>query len=474
MSSITDIAFTMHGRMGNFWTEKFKGNSLKLLRAMSGLPGHSGTIPTLISGMQTIAGATAGQWAGKHWEFTADSVIIIGPNLQQRIRTLWNNSGYTGGYVLQRVPEANAEYPIVGYTPVAGESLTPTGGVSLMLTESMEYWLFPGNGGLQVLSPKQNEVILKYAVPIPAGYFPTSLRNSKGKEFTLGIDYNQSGNLLMFNSEHPDKLFPNRCIIAPGGWENTLGPLNYTLGLDNVAASPFVAEYLRTNQSAIAWTRALAVASGFYVAVQDFVVCNVDIRGVDTFYTTTDGEVIKISYPHRALASGDVINKGDIVGQPLKIFYMRNSADTEWWTQLNIGQGVNMDGLCPFKGIVMPNYIVGARYLNTVGTNYTVDFPLLGNAESITKFWYAVRRNELLTGKFINSAITPAPGVTPASGPIGINPTRLMFDYALTETLWVVERYQFPNWGTDIKMKYNQFINAERPFGSLIISTDIS
>ena len=473
MSGVTDIAFTMHGRMGDFWTEKFKGDSLTLLRALSGLPGHSGTLPTLISGMQTIAGATAGQWAGKHWEFTADSVIVIGPNLQQRIRTLWNATGFTSGYVLQRVPEANAEYPIVGYTPIAGESLTTAGGVSLMLTENMEYWLFPGNGGVQVLSPKQNEVILKYAVPIPAGYFPTSLRNSKGKEFTLGVDYNQSGNLLMFNSEHPDKLFPNRCIIAPAGWENTEGPLNYTLGLDQVPTTPFVAEYLRNNQSAPAWLRALAAASGFSVAVRNSVVCDVDVRGVDTFYTTTDGEVIKISYPHHALASGSVINRGDIIGSPLRIFYMRNAADTEWWAQLNIGQGLNMDGLCPFKGIVMPNYIVGARYLGPVGgtgTSHPVDFPLLGNAESITKFWYAMRRNELLTGNFINSAI----GVTSTSGPKGINPTRLMFDYALTETLWVVERYQFPIWPNAIQVKYNQFINAERPFGSIVINTDIS
>jgi hypothetical protein len=463
---IAEQAFTMHGRLGTFWVESFSGDMEVLLRSMSSLQARSSAPFTLLGGMRAAAGAPAVQWAGRRWSFKAGDVVAIGPFLQQRILTKWAASGYSTGYVTRRVRAADVEYLQSGHFTLENEF--DASGVKLFQTEGSQYWLFPSPTGVPVISPTQDEVVLKYALPIPQGQYPTSLRNIAGRDFALGVDYRQSGNLLIFGCEHPDSLFPQRVIIAPAGWEKTSGLLNYTNKLDGVMPSTFPGEYYRQNQSAESWLRALAVASGMHVMESAAVIADVETLGRDTFYTTTAGDVHAVDYPHRRHTVGDNLIRGDILGSPLRIYHKRHAGDDSWWKQLDWSAGLSMDSFCLVKGLTAPDASVGASWVSTEDGKYHIRFPLTGTSDAQDAYWNMVWENERVTGKYLNDIV----GIASTSQIVPVNPVHLLFSYGLNESAWVLDRYNFQLWDGKSQRDFSHFFKSERPFGSVMITRE--
>ncbi len=291
--------------------------------------------------------------------------------------------------------------------------------------------------------------------PVP-DITPLAFQTKAGKRI-LGADYEFNNGVVVFReSVYPVFDFPRVQVFAYQ--ENTFNLQNYALSLevatDNVQE---VARYYRSNQTAVQFQKAIAVAAG-YVVLQFTGTLQARIGDLYVF----DTGVVRVPYVHDLLTVGTLYPEGTVVGGMVTV---TASTGGVWWRNLDWSQGLSLDSLIPFQGLSVPdsNQLVSTTTQSTVRSGkYHVSAPLVGSATVQEKFWAHQAAAEDRCNVFISTAL----GLT-AGTSININLVDLFFQYLGHKALIIDLKLEADS--TDYHARALRFIAREKPVGSLPI-----
>lgn len=375
--------------------------------------------------------------------FAPGDVTQIGPNLQERI--LAKAQTPEGGLLVLRKPP--------NYSPLRAAALQNEN-EELILNESGDVILtFVAAGGSVSFSMTSGALSPKYVVPIPLGLRPSVLRAGE-RVFVTGLDFTPGEGCLVFH-EPPEKLFPEAFFMMASAETSTTSPLSFTWQMDDLhTPGKHVAHYLRESQSLQAFRLAVLEAAGICLLPADGVLQDVKITGRLYRYVFEDF-VVEVDYPHTPLEIGNFYAKDTAVGSLIQVF---GPASGMWWRALNWSEGLPLDGLCPFAGLIVPDRIV---QFEVSGGGYR--FEVLGDAATQERFWAYLRQVEVFCGKSMAAVL---------SGTERRNPIDFIFQYLLGSRAIVIAVEESAVGGTRARNALN-FARREKPAGSVIITKQI-
>ena len=143
------------------------------------------------------------------------------------------------------------------------------------------------------------------------------------------------------------------------------------------------------------------------------------------------------------------------------------NSNSAWWAALDWSDGLSLDGLCAFPGLTAPNEPRRA-YAVDEDDDVHVRIDLDGPTAQQDLFWASVKRNELLTGNYLNAVV----GLSSISDVKFVNPLRLMFEYLLGACGIVITRRNVGQWSGSNRARFENFVSREKPLGSIIIVRD--
>ena len=455
MDPLLSQRYDLYGRLGDLWSQKLKGSEQQKARHMAALTRHTASQAHLISGMQLLAGQSTSIRENLDLNYKQADVIPIGANLQTRNRV--NFSDGTTAFTFWRRPAAGSwEFSFTGHTPAAGEDDI------LLSTETDDILLMPG-GTLNI--PMPEDWAVNYLLKIPFNLTPLKLRAADGRALFAGADYVCGVGVLGF-LHHPDTIFTGQTVHVASAFKVEDHPFNYTLQVDPVFGSvEDIATYQRGAQTPSTFLRALARACNFQVAPAASMVHEV-MRGGGRFFYGFDWGIIAVDYPHEKLHVGDSVVAGEIIGQPISMRSAINS-NSAWWAALDWSDGLSLDGLCAFPGLTAPNEPRRA-YAVDEDDDVHVRIDLDGPTDQQDLFWASVKRNELLTGNYLNAVV----GLSSISDVKFVNPLRLMFEYLLGACGIVITRRNVGQWSGSNRARFENFVSREKPLGSIIMVRD--
>lgn len=464
IDSIPSARYDLEGNLGSFWVDHLRGDAMFVARVLSGLAKRTSCIETLISCARNMAGEKQAFRSAFTLRYKSSSVAVMGPDVRQRIKQRVSIAG-APMELLRRPAFGNYEFPQSGHVGLRSDG--DSDGDVMLTTETDEFLFFPSSGEILV-DPSQSEWLRRYLVPIPFDLTVISIRTIKGEELVTGLNFTQGPGVIAL-SQHPDELFECGGIYIVSALQKQAHLLDYPMAVEPFCGSAApLSNYARASQSAAQFLRALGTACDFVLAPQDGVVLAVKRSVAGYHYQFHFGE-ITIDYPHVVLEAGDAVNAGDIIGQPIQIHHARTNGDTGWWRMLSWADGISLDYACPFRGLTVLNENRLA-YATEETDDVHARFALEGPTDVQDRFWYAVKRNELLTGKYLNAVI----GLADLNDTKSVNPMQIFFDYLWADKAWVITRYNLIDWGGARRQRMEQFISNYKPFSGIILFRDIS
>jgi hypothetical protein len=430
-------------RISTFWTEGLAdGTPRDIGQWLMSLSAASTVSRDVQNGIRRMVGLTEQLLENQAIPFKTSDVVQIGADLQQRLLA---KVGTPEGsfYVLRRPP--SYQLPPAGAAPLLNENYetitNEAGDVILTFVEPGESATFAGHASM--LSPR-------YVIPFPAGVFPSVIRSDLG-DLAVGLDFTIGEQCLVFN-ELPGKLFPQNFMLVLGAESSTCAPLSFTWQVDDLKTPGLhIAHYLRQSQSFSAFRLACLEVAGIRLLPREGILQDIKTAGGTSHYIFEDF-VIEASYPHTALEIGTFYPKNHPIGDAVQLFGPTGGA---WWRVLDWSQGLSMDELCPFKGLVIPDQRVGFGW---TGGEF---FPIQGDGVSRTRYWEHVRQAELTTGHQWTDAV--------ADGSY-LNPIDVFFQHLLGSRA-VLVRLDPDSLGKPATNRLLEFIQRERPIGSVVITS---
>ncbi len=378
--------------------------------------------------------------------FNPRQVLQLGADLQKR--SLLKNGTAEGSFLLTYRP-ATYDLGLTGWTGLQTEN------GENFLTEDGQYLLVPVDEPTSLVF-RESDLYPRYAVPFPdVEVFSIALPD---RHLTPGLDFVAGYGCLIF-VEPPYELFPNNKILVRAGDRRRPNLLSYTLQVDNLFTDGrHIVNYLRNKQTFRDFELAAAEVAGAAIMPWDGIMQQRIPRPRGATYVFDTG-VLDVRYPHAALEQGTFYEKGTIIGDAVRIYAGTNG----WYRQLNWAAGLNMDGLCPFKGLTAPDRNCRA-YAVAASTDVHARIELEGPTAVQNLFWEHVRQSELLTGKYLNSVI----GLTDLTDVKFVNPLELMFQFLLQDRA-AVAVIDEASLGYAAAQQCRDFIRTEKPVGTILI-----
>lgn len=463
MNNLADNRYLVFGKIGSFWSEKLKGQSRQFAKALLSFSKITSATDELIQSMRNLSNNSNALMGNVVVSFTPRDVAVLGPDLQKRIITVYSPEASKSLAFSSRYP---AELP-----PVSLPSNTT-------LSEAAKECLRLGSNNyislnintaeidpdLNVLT-EQDVLSNKYLVPIPDDLTIIQIK-THDKTLLCGIDFEQSQGVLILNQQ-PSSLFPNHKIFAVSAIKRITNILNYSLAVEPVHGDlSRIAAYYRYTQSAKTFELAVARACDFFVFEHDSLL----LRASGNFYKRIyefDTGTVAIDYPHDKLTVGATYKAGTVLGNIVEVITQNNLSETEWYTQVQWTQGLDMSFLGPYKNLVMPSGFISAH--RPVGSPH-VQLSVTGDSWEKTHYWEQCALGESVTGEYLkdlDELDNISEGETKQ-----VNGIALLFKYVLKEKAWVLKTRGIDFWSLELKNKFNQFVTREKPFGAVLLRQD--
>lgn len=443
------------GRLGTFWHRNLSEQSRREARECSHARDWSGSIEYMNAMAAYASGESEAGLAYQYHRFVERDVNYVGPDIQQRIQVMargtveGTNSGTPGAIFAVSVRPEYYDLGLSDHVTLQGDS---AGAPAILLENGLSIFVpaIYGMSGAPPLIPP--EALFKtFVMKIPTELHPVAL-TTVGRELLVGIDFVQGDGCLIFR-ENPLHLFPYNGFVVRYATKERRALLSYTLQADSLyTAGRAVSEYHRNNQSPAQLCRALQELAQLKPLVKGGVLSEVQRDGDTTRYVFPD-EVVAVRYRHTELVEGTNYPAGRVIGEE----YIRVSYDTGgrplWYRELNWGAGLYLDGLCPVRGITLPDAMCAVT-----ADGGSVRVALLGAPDALDRFWRHVHNSEAATGICLGAVL--APGL--------VNPLDFWFTYLLGAKAYVID-LRTKQLGRAIHNQVLDFIANNKPCGALPI-----
>lgn len=436
-------------KAGSFWTSTLDRDQLGLVRGLTELTATAATQELLHVGARLTA-ATNGQIGFRTLKVDPKRVVLFSPEMQKRVLTR-----FAGGYVIRPMEAAVAEsIADHGFIILEGEA-------SLLGTEGGVLVAFPMPGFTVASSDTTSVLRPRWLVPIQEEIEPVRILSLKG-ELMCGCDFVTTPGLLHF-FEDPTKLFRMPYVPVACSEFQPFTMLRYSLKLDAAVSDVGpVSRYFREAQTAKTFQAAIACASGLTVLPSESRLNLVLPLPVGYRYVFAD-YVVEARYAHTPLTPGTTYLRNHVVGDQVRV--TGGSYDRPmWYRDLDWSQGLSLDSLSPFKGLVAAD---GQRRAYTTdlihGDKYHVRIQLDGDETTQDRFWTRVAAAELNTGRYLCDVL----GLV-GEGETQVNPVDVFFKNGLVRNAIVVDLVAMPT--LEFLARALTFIENEKPVGASVIT----
>ena len=375
-------------------------------------------------------------------QFSPAAVVQIGADLQERMLVQAQTSE-GGVYVLRR--PSSYHLRTTGAVPVLNENN------EIISNEMGETILtFVGPGDVVSFCLSATALYPRYVVPIPEGLRPTML-SVGDRDLVVGLDF-VVGDGCIITHETPELLFPEHFFMIRSARTTTTAPLSFTWQLDGLTTPGVkVSRYLRESQSLYSFRLAILEVAGITMLPKAGILQAIKVHGDTTRYIFEDF-VVAVPYAHTPLVIGAFYDQDYAISDGLQVF---GPSGGSWWRELDWSEGLSLDGLTPFSGLVVPDQVV--RFSWSAGEF----FPISGDSAVRAKFWAHVRQSEEITGH-------PLTDVAPDGS--CRNPIDFIFQFLLGSRAVIVRIDPDVLGGLNTK-RVLDFIHREHPVGSVVITT---
>lgn len=333
-------------------------------------------------------------------------------------------------------------------------------------------------GGNVVLKASGNKVVkvawedaqtAHYVIQIPDKLKPTSIRSSFG-ELCAGISFSSGPGWIRFYVS-PHAAFPDRLMHIRYSLQRDLALLDYTLRVDEAySALPYTAKYYRDSHSANAFELALNELAGRVIVMTDAVVTEVKyVEASGAYvYTTSAGEVYKVSYEHLPLYIGEQIYAKQIIGKAVDVFAKSKSGTDTWWEPAFSGSArgntLNVKDLnSALPSVTITNANVRFWAYEASGSSFHVRAAFTGSTAALNTYFRIVKQGELWSEKKWNDVFAFAA----LNAEVFTNGLEFMFTHALHNSLIIdIDTHKL---GTFLSDKIAYVARRELPIGSVPI-----
>lgn len=457
--------YTVSGRYGSAWNEKFSGASLRGIQGLTRL----GVRTSGLDGMRNIyRGLTpSGQWvAAAAVTAKIKSIEYVGPN---RARRYYMPAGVIAGqaaYTYTTGPES-AEFPTTNFNSIIEEQTINSARVVLNTEEDISLLLPDAAAATPIAN--LSDFCSKWSVILDVDVIPTRIRSADGKDRILNVDFWLSRGCTVWRQD-PTLLFPSGRIPIVGCLKPSVNVYNYTWQTEELSrGGEWLAAYFGMASSTRYFERAIAQACNFHVAtVDDSVITSAALHN-GQLYELRHGGMLLLDYPHNIIANGTQFRAGDVLGDPIKILTASHTTP-EWWRDAGVSSVSRSNTIpaLPFD-VTFPNAPVLVDAVNQTGGNIHARLNLpAATTEELQKYWYAVERSEKLSGYFLNAAV----GLPTVNDKTYVWPLPILFNGGLGPRVTVIQRKQYAMWSTDRQTRFTRFVTRARPSNSIIITVD--
>lgn len=451
----------LFGKVGSFWyrqTSKENPMGISLVRALARMEDYPNVGIGQINAVDRIMGNNKSLHSNFEISFDRKDITVLTLDLQERVVSEAKDvlTGEIHIAISLKEDYNTTKNTIVGLEDDSGHLATELGDFLLFPTDMAEFDI--------TLSP--DEAKPRYLVRIPTGIEPICIRG-KDKELISGITFRAANGFLVFD-EDPLEIFESNIMHVRSGWREHRCIHSYTMKLDGVYTSGFyVAEYLRKNHSAKAMERALAEIAGIPILPSDsFLNKTYSSPNGDRIYEFED-YVVRVPHYiyHTELQPGNFYEAGTIIGDYVHIYTAPSVSDT-WHQNLDWEDGLSLDGLCPFSGLVVPNRMIVFDAVNSTGGNYHYRPHIEGDEDTLQSYWNFIENGEKSTGNYLQDAFSaPYPNDKYA------NALDFYFEHLLGDRAMVFD-LQTENLGSHTHNNVLAFIKRELPVGVIPIIRD--
>lgn len=410
-------------RAGSFWHQMLVSDQREQARHMA----HASFLTALDDELKAAARAlVGGGWEQRDslalpWE--PSNVVMVGPDLQERLLTLWAEDGAaegTGMWIAARP----MDYDLGRGDHAQIQVTLPDGSDIILKADSCNYYLFPAEGENDELPVVALDLRPKWLVPVPLDVRPISLE-VPGRMLVAGIDFICQPGALVFQ-ENPHFLFSDR-LICQGAWLFTGYAFNYSQAADLVTARQrHIALFQQEAQSPTTVLGALAELTGREIAEADALVTAVKSFCSYQSYTLDNERQLDIPYAHYDYVVGDQIFKGDLIGGGIQVWGPK-PAEPHWYKHCVWGEGFMLSQIAPFETLLIPNAPVRFEAYATTGGKLHVRPHLPGDAAELTRFWAWIKSAEIASGFYLNDVI----GLSLVGDEINLNGVDFWFENGL-------------------------------------------
>lgn len=445
---------SLMGRLGSFWGQGLKAASLKIVRKLTHFVDHTSAISSLNGAVNHLAGAGMVSIEHRTLHFKPSDVVTLDEIFQKRVRERYGDDAENAFHIMR---VASDTMVLENWRALVDEA-----GTAVLISETDALLLFPDTTGnsrtiLDGLSP-----LYLLRVPMTLSVYSIEV---EGRLLLAGIDFTQHPGLLVFH-ERPDTLFPTLVLLIRSGEEGLPCNFNYTLRMDGVSGSHKAAStYYKGYSSCANFERAIAKAAGLIVTEGDCAILSSVVNPVGVTYYTTLG-VLRVPYDHTPVSNGVFVASGTVIGGAVRVLGAQNT-NGAWWRETNWSAGLSLDGLCPIKGLTVPDANVLCDTV-ALGADYHARLHLHGSEEALAKYWEYIKANELITGKYINSQI----GLDGLEERLYIHGIDFFFTWLLGAKSIVVE-LQTKALGEYYHQRALDFIAREKPVNVVTIINEV-
>jgi hypothetical protein len=431
-------------KTGSFWADTVSESTKEIARTLVHLPTLSRHDSMLEESQRNLEGYAYVWVDNVDLPFSEDNVLTLDRRTQERIVEF-----HDGVFVTFRPSQYTAPYDQHNLL------FTESGDYEALATEAGDLIFFPADGAESHLILSDYRPV--YFLPIPPQYKPSALQGLS-RILLVGIDFQVGDGVLVF-WESPSLLF-GRTIRILAGTENKHSLMNFSYKLEKVNGGvDHVAHYNRDNQSARSFELAIAQACGMTVCPEDTRVQLVQALGRGKRYVF-DGFSLDVPYAHEALVAGSLLEKHTVIGNHVKVY---SGNDSSWYKALDWSEGLSLDGLCPVKGLTVPDAQI--RVDTAVeGVDFHARPHLQGEEAALARYWAYLQRNEELTGVHLNEVV----GLTSLSDVLYMNGLDL-FMQTMIGNRAVVVTLRTRDLGSLYHKRALAFIQREKPVGSIVI-----
>ncbi len=395
-------------------------------------------------------------------------VTRLGSDIQKRIQIKFGtgDSNAPVPFTLIRrssIPSFGLEDQVAGLSLDATE---PDPNTTLMLGEQGEYLLW----GWPDVPERISEAVLqespRYLVPVPAGLHPRSIISGQ-RTLLEGIDFAVGRGVVLFR-QHPEELFgASAFFICRAATVSEPHLFDHLFSAGGTRDVRDIGRLVKGQFGQKILERALACVAGLHVIRRESKL--LDISQADTgYHYVFDTGLVRAEYAHTPLEVDTTYPDGTIIGQEMIKVRRPIPGSARWYRDgIDWSSGLSLDEFCGVQGLTAPNYPVRVE-IPTGGSTGSLRHArmwLLGSDEARTRYWTAVKRAEIQTGKTLAAAL----GLTNEGDSTVVNPIDTLFTLGgLVNSALLVELKMDKLPGV-ARSRVVDFLRREKPTASTLI-----